>query len=664
MKPARFFATLLFVLIFSKVIGSPEKDFQRAYATYTAGEWLSAIEELKSIYDYTTYEEKYKEKKGEILFMIGDCYRRISDAKKTQLWLKKAIEKEYKDPIVFLYLADALKMTEEYKEAEEYYKKYKELVPGDIRGENGVESCKLAQKWTKSPNGYQVENMKFFNSRAEDFCPSFSRADYGELYFTSTRKGNLTPKESDITGQNPPDIFFSRLDRKDKWSDPVSIENIEINSIDEEGATCFNNNFSTMYFTSCKKVKNKPNGCKIYTTQFQGQGWATPKALEIAEDSVTIAHPAISPDELTLYFASDLPGGMGDMDIWKVSRASASEDWGAPENVGAPVNTAGKELYPYVHPDGTLYFSSNSHIGLGGLDIFKVVKDAAGQMKIENLRYPMNSAGDDFGIVFQAENEKGFFSSVRNNRTDADIYSFTLPPLRFTASGVVVDEKTSKPLESSTVRLISSDGSTAEFKTIGDGSFKFTLKPGTDYVFIGSHEGFLNGKQRESTKGVDKSKEFKVTISLASIAKPIELPNIFYDFGKWDLRPESMVALDKLVETLNDNPNITIELMSHTDSRGSEQANVELSQKRAQSVVNFLIEKGIATDRLTAKGYGKSKPKEVDEKIVKDFTFLKLGTILDENFINTLTLDEQEFANQINRRTEFRVLRTDYIPQK
>lgn len=643
---------------------SPEKDFQRAYATYKAGEWLKAIEELKGVYDYTSTEDKYRDRKGELLFMIADCYRRVSKPKNAQLWYEKAIEKEYKDPIVFLYLADMLKMSENYKDAEEYYKKYKELVPNDIRGEIGIQSCVNTRMWLKSPNGYQVENMKFFNTKEEDFCPSYSRSDYGEVYFTSTRPGNLSSKKSLITGSNPPDIFFSRLDRKDKWSDPVAIENIEINSVEEEGATCFTKNFSNMYFTSCKKEKNKTSGCKIMTSKFEGQGWSSPKALKLADDTTTVAHPAISTDELTLYFSSDLPGGFGDMDIWKVSRSSASEEWGKPENLGSAVNTPGKELYPYVHQDGTLYFSSNGHPGMGGLDMFKVGYDSNGQLIVENLRFPMNSNADDFGIVFQAETEKGFFSSSRTKKGDADIYSFVLPPLRFNISGIVVDEKMKKPLPGSKVKMISSEGTTSEFTTIDDGSFKFTLKPGTDYVFIASHEGFLNGKHRETTKGLDKSKEFKATLTLASIAKPIELPNILYDFGKWDLRPESMVALDKLVETLNDNPNITIELMSHTDSRGNDQANMDLSQKRAQSVVNYLIEKAISPDRLTAKGYGESKPKEVDDKVSSEFNFLKSGTVLTEQFISTLTADEQEFANQINRRTEFRVIRTDYIPMK
>ena len=197
-----------------------------------------------------------------------------------------------------------------------------------------------------------------------------------------------------------------------------------------------------------------------------------------------------------------------------------------------------------------------------------------------------------------------------------------------------------------------------------EGTFKFMLKPGTDYVFIASQPGYLNGKERESTKGLDQSKEFQVTIYLASTEQVIELPNIFYDFAKWDLRPESMVSLDNLVETLNDNPNITIELMSHTDSRGTPADNLELSQKRAQSVVDYLILKGIASDRLQAKGYGESQPKVVDDKVKSQNSFLDLEVVLTENFINQLDGPElQEKAHQVNRRTEFRVLSTDYIPQ-
>jgi peptidoglycan-associated lipoprotein len=300
---------------------------------------------------------------------------------------------------------------------------------------------------------------------------------------------------------------------------------------------------------------------------------------------------------------------------------------------------------------------------MGGLDLFKAVSQPDGSWIVQNMKAPLNSFADDFGISFENDSEKGIFSSSRKGRGNDDLYTFELPPLRFTVTGLVRDEKTGQPIQGSVVRLIASDGSNLQAETGQGGDFKFSLRPDVDYIFLASKQGYLNGKERETTKNQEKSRDFMVTIPLTAIDKPIELPNIFYDFGKWDLRPESMVSLDKLVETLNDNSNVTIELMSHTDSRDTEEYNLDLSQKRAQSVVQYLIEKGIAPDRLSAKGYGESTPKVVDESIAEQNAFLKVGTTLAEQFINTLATEEQkEIAHQINRRTEFRVLRTDYVP--
>jgi peptidoglycan-associated lipoprotein len=438
-----------------------------------------------------------------------------------------------------------------------------------------------------------------------------------------------------------------------------------LNSEFEDGSPNFTSDFSTIYYTRCKKGKNQQLGCQILSSSARGGSWSEPKVeLDALGDSVTTAHPAISPDGLTLYFVSDMPGGLGENDIWKVTRSDEGGSWGAPVNLGEQINTPGNELYPFVHSDGSLYFSSDSRVGLGGLDIYKATLDETQSWRLENMKPPINSPEDDFGIVFEKELERGFFSSSRKGRGNDDLFSFVLPPLEFSVTGVVKDERNDEILRNSVVKSVGSDGITVETNTGEEGTFKFMLKPGTDYVFIASQPGYLNGKERESTRGLDQSRDFEVTIYLASITQVIELPNIFYDFAKWDLRPESMVSLDNLVETLNDNPNVTIELMSHTDSRGTPADNMELSQKRAQSVVDYLISKGIAADRLQARGYGESQPKVVDEKVIAQYDFLELDDVLSEAFINQLESPElQEKAHQVNRRTEFRVLSTEYIPQ-
>jgi peptidoglycan-associated lipoprotein len=380
-----------------------------------------------------------------------------------------------------------------------------------------------------------------------------------------------------------------------------------------------------------------------------------------------VAHPAITPDELTLYFVSDMAGGIGGKDIWKVTRSNEGDEWSKPENMGPEINTVDDEMFPFMHPDGTLYFSSNGRIGLGGLDIYMAKKNEDGTWKVENMKYPINSSADDFGIVFEKEMERGFFSSSRKGRGNDDIYSFVLPPLKFNVIGEVRDDKTDMVLPEASIKSIGSDGITLEATSDQEGIFRFTLKPNTDYVFVATKTGYLNGKERETTKGLDKSQDINVVIYLSNIAETIELSNsnVFYDFARWDLRPEAMVSLDQLIETLNDNPSVTIELMSHTDSRGSDQDNIELSQKRAQSVVDYLILKGIDPVRLSAKGYGESQPKVVTKRMNEQYPFLRTGSTLTETYINSLpNTEQQEIAHQFNRRTEFRVLRTDYIPPK
>ncbi len=646
------------LLVAHPVEGQKKQKDSRAQAAFNAGEYFEAID----LYKNAVNKVSDKTQKTAILFKIGECYRILGDARSAELWYKKAVREDYQDPIIYLRFGQMMLINEKYDEAKEQFKQYTELVPDDPRGSIGMESCDAAVNWKDNPTGYIVENMRYFSSRQRDFSPGYINESYTEVYFTSTREDATGNDTHGATGQNFADLFSSTLDRKGKWSVPIPVESL--NSEFEDGTPCISSDFTTIYFTRCKKGKNQQLGCQILSATANGNDWSEPKVeLEELADSVTTAHPAISPDGNTLYFVSDMPGGLGENDIWKVTRGQGGS-WGKPVNMGESINTPGNELYPFVHNDGSLYFSTDSRVGLGGLDIYKATIDETGSWKLENMKPPINSPEDDFGIVFEDDMERGFFSSSRKGRGNDDIFSFVLPPLEFSVSGVVRDERNDQILAGSTVKSVGSDGITVEANTGEEGSFKFMLKPGTDYVFIASQPGYLNGKERESTRGLDQSREFEVTIYLASITQVIELPNIFYDFAKWDLRPESMVSLDNLVETLDDNPNVTIELMSHTDSRGTPADNQELSQKRAQSVVDYLISKGIQADRLKARGYGESQPKVVDEKVLAQYDFLELGDVLTEGFINQLGSAELvEKAHQVNRRTEFRVLSTDYIPQ-
>ncbi len=641
-------------------MGQRRDRTEKARAAYEAGEYAIAADLFKDAYNKVSDREV----KNEIIFLIAECYRITDAPRKAEIRYKQAIQKEYPNPIIYLRYADALKMNEDYEDALEQYQKYKELVPDDPRGNEGIQSCELALEWMENPTNYEVENMKYFNSRDKDFSPFYASDDYQIVYFTSSREEATGNDIHGATEENFSDIFQSRMDRKGKWSVPIPLDE-NINTEFEEGTPVLSDDYSTMYFTRCSINKNKNLGCQIYTSTRQGDTWTEAKPMKIADDSVIIAHPAISTDELTMYFVSNMPEGIGRKDLWKVTRSTPGDEWSEPENLGPEINTVDDEMFPFLHPDGTLYFASDGRIGMGGLDIFMARQNEDGSWKVENMRYPINSSADDFGIVFEKEMERGYFSSSRKGHGNDEIYSFVLPPLKFNVIGEVRDDKSDELLDNASVKSIGSDGVTLETTTDEEGSFRFMLKPNTDYVFVASRVGYLNGKARETTKGLDQSTDIRTIIYLSNIAEAIELSNsdVFYDFAKWDLRPEAMVSLDQLIETLNDNPTVTIELMSHTDSRGSDEDNIELSQKRAQSVVDYLILKGIDPVRLSAKGYGESTPKIISKRTSEQYSFLRDGVTLTESFINSLpTLEQREIAHQLNRRTEFRVLRTDYKP--
>ncbi|HJZ40299.1 MAG TPA: OmpA family protein [Bacteroidales bacterium] len=662
MKLVKYLLVVTLITVCCFPANAQNKKAIKAYATFDAGEYYVAIDQFKDAYQKTTD----KKEKLHVAFYIAECYRKTDNAPQAALWYGKVIAKDYENPLSILYYADALRMNQNYEESKAQYQRYKELVPDDPRGSDGILSCDFALQWMDQPTGYQVEEMKFINSKNRDFSPAYSRPDYQELYFTSSRDETLGNAEHGGTGQEFSDIFFSSMDKKGKWSTPLPLEE-PLNTEAEEGTPAFSSDYNTLYFTRCNVSKRKALGCEIFTARRDGEKWTDIESLGIAGDSVVIAHPAVSHDDLSLYFVSDMEGstktseGINGKDIWVMTRDNVRAKWDKPVNLGSPVNTPGDELFPFIHADGALYFSSNGHIGMGGLDIYKAVRNETGNWQVENMKYPINSAADDFSIVFESDRESGYFSSARKGKTGDDIYSFLLPPLRFSIVGVVKNEKTDEIIPEATIKSIGSDGITLDTKSGRDGLFRFTLKPGTDYVFIAEKPGFLKGKERESTKGISQSTEFKTEIYLASTETPIEVENIFFDLDKAELRPESMVSLDKLVETLNDNPNIVIELGSHTDSRASDAYNDDLSRRRAQSVVNYLIEKGIPRDRLVAKGYGETQPKTVDKKDNAAYSFLPEGTVLSESYINGLgDEDRQEMAHFLNRRTEFKVLRTDY----
>ncbi|MFN8239260.1 MAG: OmpA family protein [Bacteroidales bacterium] len=651
------FLTILLMLLFilSHTADGQKRKVDRAYEFFNAGEYYDAIDYFKNAYSKT----KDKAVKADMVFMVSECYRLTNDPKNAEIWYKKTVRTPNSRPEAQFWYASSLKKNGKYQLAADEFRKYKQLAPSDPRADQEIRACELADEWLRNPEAYKVDELKDINSKDADFSPAYARDDFGVIYFTSSRDDATGNKTHGATGQSFTDIFESRVDKKGKWSLPVAVESLDTDF--EDGTPSFTSDFKEIYFTRCEAGKKINRGCIIMHSQKKGEDWTEPKKIEIPGDSILAAHPAISADGQTLFFVSDMPGGFGGKDIWFTEKEKSSGKWSKPRNAGADINTGQDEEFPFIRGDGVLYFASTGHIGMGGLDIFKAVPQPDGSWIVSNMKSPVNSFADDFGITFQDGSESGIFSSTRKGKNNDELYTFELPPLKFNITGLVKDQKTGLPVTASTVQLIASDGSNLQVETGANGDFRFALKPSVDYILLASKKGYLNGKEKETTKGQEKSRDFMVTLLLTPIDRPIELPNIFYDFGKWDLRPESMVSLDKLVETLNDNPTVTIELMSHTDSRDTEEYNLDLSQKRAQSVVTYLVSKGIDIARLTPRGYGESSPKVVDQEIASQNQFLRTGATLSEQYINSLATDEQkEIAHQINRRTEFRVLRTDY----
>ncbi len=616
---------------------------------------------------------KGKPDKEKISFQMAECYRFINNTKKAEPAYKRLIKTKFAEtnPLVFLYLAQSMKSNEKYKDAKLYFDKYAELAPEDPRGKNGSLSCVLAQEWIDNPTKYKISTEKVLNSKESDFSVSYADKLYNTIIFTSTRDAATGKDMDNWTGQNFSDLFISKLDPKAQWSTPVLLEtgNV-INTEANEGNPSVNSKFTQLYFTRCANDKGSLQGCKIMVSRRAGRNWGEPKALDLGGDSTTVfGNPSVSPDELTLLFSCNLPKGKGGKDIWMSTRKTSNDNFGRAVNAGPVINSPGDEMFPFMRNDTSLYFSSNGHPGMGGLDIFRSTFSNDEWTKPVNLQVPINSSGDDFAMIFHPEEDKGFFSSNRKGgRGSDDLYSFVNPPVIFTLSGLVKDDNTLQFIQGAVIKLTGSNGTSVEARTDAKGFYSFSksqIKPNTTYELICLKANYFNKKAKETTVGLESSKDFTINFMLQPIPdKPVVLPDILYDLAKWDLKPQYQDSLQGLIKTLDENETIIIELASHTDSRGTDESNDVLSQKRAESVVNYLIDRGIDPDRLIAKGYGERIPRKMMKDAVKDgFTF-KTGTLLSQAFIDSLsTKPEQEAAYSLNRRSEFRIISKDFVPK-
>ena len=649
---------LVWVLVWTLASCGADAYMKKGDQYLAIGEYFDAAEQYKKAYTNTPTKERTT--RGQRAKKLAECYRRINFSQKAIAAYNNVIRYNQADSLTHLRLAQQLMKTGNYRQAEKAFAIAADSLPQSKIVKNGLLSAKNATQWKKDGSAYTVKRENVFASRRADYSPMLVGDDNDRLYFTSTRPSTKGDELSGITGTKTADIFFSQKDEKGKWTKPQNIDT-ELNSDYDEGACSFSPDGRTMYLTQCKSDPSYPRYATICTSQRNDASWGKSTELTISKDTLSsFAHPAVSPDGQWLYFSSDMPGGYGGLDIWKIRLGKDGVEGGV-ENLGNKINTEGDEMFPTFRPNGDLYFSSNGHPGMGGLDIFIAKTDTMGNgYVIEHPGYPLNSEADDFGMTFEGLKNQGYFSSNRGDARGWDhIFSFYNPEIVQTVTGWVY-EKDGYELPAALVYMVGNDGTNLKLNVKGDGSFTQQIKPNVDYVFLGTCKGYLNHQQQLRVEPASESCDTVLQFPLASIMAPVLIDNIFYDFDRATLRPESKTSLDELVKLLNENPNITIELSAHCDYKGSAAYNKQLSQRRAESVVNYLIEKGIARERLTPVGYGKDKPKTIKKKVAERYEFLKADDVLSEEFIRQLKPEEQEICNQLNRRTEFRVLRTTY----
>ena len=683
MKVLKLYSILLLaVLCLSSC--SIQQRVKRADKKFAIGEYYTAADLYKSCYSRLS-AKKDRQLKGYTAYKQGECYRILNNSRAVSCY-QSALRCKYhlQDSTIFLNCGLALQYQGKYKDAAKSYELYLEKHPDNYVAQAGKYACNKIEEWKKETSRYKIAEAKEFNQkRTGNFAPMFVGSKDDALMFTSNRQEKKTgskklKRPSNVTGQQLYQLYQTRKNAAGEWTDIELAEGLYGSSDSEQendttsgkasgsaelGVCCFTPDGRTMYFTYSKPINGKDLGAKIYRSERASGEWGEAQEVKLfADSSITVGHPALNATGDTLYFVSDAPGGEGGKDIWRAELDGGQ--WVNAQPLGKGINTSADEMYPYVHADGTLYFASNGHPGYGGLDLYKARPDSTRQdtliWDLYNLGAPFNGTGDDFGITFAGDSQNGFFSSNRNDKKGLDkIYRFWLPEMEFFVEGVVNDEQ-GNPLSDAKLRIVGSDGTNSKVNARRDGGYKIKLKRDVKYVMLATARGHLNAKEQWDTKGLKDSKTYTMNFALSPISRPVKMENVFYEFGRWELTKASEEELDRLVKLLNDNPNITIELSAHTDLKGNDDFNQELAQKRAQSCCDYLIKHGIERERLTPVGYGEAKPVVVDKDLNKKYAWLPVDQVLDETFIMTLPADKQEICHQINRRTEFKVVKTTY----
>ena len=657
MKLSPLYILLIFILL--SACGTPERSIKRGDAAMAIGEYCEAAAQYKK--GYSRIPPTDRKRRGEVAYKMGDAFRRYGNTARALGAFRNAARYGQNDTLTQFYIGELLRMQGDYRGAEKAYQTYLDSFPSDERARQMLQSLSEATGIKERGSAYTVKMETMFSGSRSDYAPAYNGDEATTLYFSTTRPAVTGSDLSGITGMKPGDIYMVRKDEKGKWKSPEPVEG-GLNTENDEGATAFSSDGKTMYLTVCRTDPQYPRMAEIWTSQRADAGWGKPAALKITADTLSsYAHPAPSPDGRWLYFTSDMPGGYGGTDLWR-ARMDA-HGVGSIENLGPEINTEGNECFPAFRPSVELYFSSDGRTpSLGGLDLYRAKQDTITEhWTVVHLPAPMNSPADDFGITFEGWHNRGYFSSNRSTggRGWDKIYSFSYPEVLQTVKGWVY-EQDGYELPEALVYIVGNDGTNEKLSVKSDGSFEMAVTPGVDYLLLATCKGYLNFRNNLHADSLEVEHQHVLQFPLPSINVPVLVRNVFYEFDKADLTPESTAALDRLTNMLKENPNVTIELAAHCDYRGNDDYNLRLSQRRAESVVRYLTEHGIEAERLTAKGYGETVPKIVNKKLLETYPFLHEGDTLTVPYILALPADQQEVCNALNRRTEFRVLRTTY----
>lgn len=675
-----------------------EEPLTRSYSgeaivLWKSGAYAEAAEAFKLAAEkISPKNDKARQKKAYFTYMAGLCYELLRDYPSAEQQFEKAILLRYQEwePGVYMKLAESEMAQCKHAEAKENFQKYLKLDPSSQIAKTRIASCDFFAENTANPTKHLVTNVSKLNTNSYDYATVMDSRGK-EMYFTSSRSGSTGEIGDPITGENYMDLWVSKIDRNGNWGQPTPMA-APINSSQNEGTMCFDERGKTMWFTRCPSDPDMQLGCDIFMAVQKGDSWAEPKRLVLKDhDSTNVGHPCASPDGKTLIFASNMAGGFGGVDLWMTTYDKRSDSWSLPVNLGAGINTAQNDMFPTWGPNNELYYASNGLVGMGGLDIF-VAKQVGEEMKWENptnLGSPMNSCRDDYHIIFTESGkvERGYISSNRNGSKgehSQDIWDFYLPPILIDVLIMVSDQEEGFPIEGAKVKLIGSGGSSYDLVTDASGQINLGEKPdlmryvepgetwtleveGVEKLYIGSKDNF-------TTMGIETNTRIIRDLKVLNIKKPLRLPEVRYPLGSAELlvdttnedvsqRINSKDSLNYLYNLLTENPNLIVELISHTDCRGSDAANKTLSQRRAESCVNYLVnEKGINPARLIPRGLGESTPATYKEITpAGDTTEIVLGC----DMITKLQKTDKakfEFYHQINRRTECVILSFDFVP--